>query len=216
MPRFIDLTGQQIKYLTVLNKAGHKGKFILWELTCVCKKQVFLTGDCIAKIKKNDDRSGSCGCIKTEKSKNAPLKRITHGKTGTKIYRIWFDMKRRCSDVSRDDYPRYGGKGISVSKEWMKFQNFYNDMGDPPHGMSIDRIDSKGNYCKENCRWATIIQQNNNRSNNRFEVVFGEKITMSNACRKYKVSYDNVLSHIHVRKMSLEGAIIREQLKCKK
>lgn len=77
-------------------------------------------------------------------------------------------MKQRCLDPKAISYPRYGGLGIKFCDEWRSFANFLADMGERPQGKSLDRIDPKGDYCKENCRWADIKQQANNRTNNRY------------------------------------------------
>jgi hypothetical protein len=94
---------------------------------------------------------------------------ITHGQShktpttgGTRTYVTWVQMRQRCRDKSN---PVYGGKGIQVCKRWESFENFLEDMGDRPDGMSIDRIDSDGNYEKSNCKWSSDLEQNRNKSN---------------------------------------------------
>ena len=90
-----------------------------------------------------------------------------HGLRYTSEYSAWGMMKQRCHNPSHKQYSDYGGRGIFVCDEWREnFINFYNDMGDKPHGTSLDRIDNNKGYYKENCRWATNdIQHRNQRTN---------------------------------------------------
>lgn len=107
----------------------------------------------------NWGRTISCGCVKAGTGNG----RYSHGKSRTKIYRIWADMVGRCSRPTHMRYADYGGRGISVCERWMSFPNFYSDMGDRPENLSLDRVNNDGNYEPSNCRWATAIEQRNNR-----------------------------------------------------
>jgi len=112
----------------------------------------------------------------------------THGMDGTSIYKTWIGLKARCYNKNDKDYKNYGGRGIKVCKRWKNsFENFYNDMGDKPKGMSIDRIDNNGNYEPSNCRWATIEQQNNNKRNNHLLTYNGKTQTITQWSREIKV-----------------------------
>jgi hypothetical protein len=79
-------------------------------------------------------------------------------------YKVWAAMIQRCSNPNNADYPDYGGRGIRVCDRWLKFANFYADMGPRPSPQhSIDRIDNDGNYALGNCRWATAADQRANQ-----------------------------------------------------
>lgn len=86
----------------------------------------------------------------------------------SKIYNIWIGMRSRCNSNKNVEYKNYGGRGIRISDEWNSFEQFYLDMGDVPQGMTLDRIDNNLGYSKENCRWATSLEQSRNMRTNRF------------------------------------------------
>lgn len=88
-------------------------------------------------------------------------------------------MVMRCHNVAHVGYDRYGGRGIKVCERWRKFANFYADMGDPPEGKTLDRIDNNGDYTPENTRWADSKMQNRNRSSNSLHTVNGVTKTIA-------------------------------------
>jgi hypothetical protein len=83
--------------------------------------------------------------------------------TRTSAYERWKAMLQRCSNPQHKDYRHYGGRGIGVHPDWLSFENFYADMGDPPPGLSLDRADNDGDYTPSNCGWANKSTQLANR-----------------------------------------------------
>ena len=115
------------------------------------------------------------------------MKLYRHGDPNWKIQKIgrtptsitWTSMKQRCNNPKDPSYPWYGGRGITYDKKWETLSGFIEDMGERPEGHTLDRIDNNGNYCKNNCRWATIKQQANNTSTNRILEYGGLRMNVS-------------------------------------
>lgn len=102
-----------------------------------------------------------------------------HGKRRDRVYGIWTHVISRCRNPNDDAWPQYGGRGIQVAERWLRFENFYEDMGDPEPGQSIERIDNEAGYCKENCKWASRTEQNRNRRSCRFIEINGKRATVA-------------------------------------
>lgn len=179
-----DLLGQKFNWLTVIDWVinGTRGK---WLCKCDCGNERF--------AKSNELTTGhitSCGCQKSDSiSKSTTKHKTIHGKSRSKINTTWKHIKSRCLNKNSKDYKNYGGRGIKICDKWLTFEGFYEDMGDIPKNMSIDRIDNNGNYCKENCKWSTKKEQNNNRRNTTFLECFGQKKTMKEWCEIKELSY---------------------------
>jgi hypothetical protein len=208
MGAFVDLTGRVFGRLTVVSRApniqGKKRKKTAWNCLCECGSVCVVDSGSLSKR----EGTKSCGCIRRERIRNTLIKRnTTHGLSRSKIYRTWWDMNRRCCDQRVNSFKRYGAKGVAVSDPWRKFENFFADMGHPPKGCTLDRIDYKKGYSKENCRWADSITQANNKSSNHFIDVNGELLTLANAARKFNVKYSVLKYKINKLKMDPIDAI---------
>ena len=165
MPPFKDISGQRFGYLTAIRRNGTQNGHVTWECTCDCGNTTVVPG-----IALTSGSIKSCGCMTGKLIAEA---KKTHGMSYHRLYGIWSDMKRRCNNPAREKYDRYGGRGIRVCEEWdtnfsafanWAYTNGYQDT------LSIDRIDNDGDYCPENCRWATMDIQSNNKSvNHRLE-----------------------------------------------
>lgn len=86
-----------------------------------------------------------------------------HGMRYSHEYSCWTNMKTRCNNPNGTDYKHYGGRGITYDPAWEDFRQFFADMGYCPAGLSLERIDNEGSYCKNNCRWASWTEQAGNR-----------------------------------------------------
>lgn len=93
-------------------------------------------------------------------------------------YNSWATMRQRCTNPNHPKYALYGGRGITVTDEWASFDRFLKDMGQRPKGMTLDRIDNDGPYSPENCRWATVRQQQNNQARTTMVQYGGEQLPL--------------------------------------
>ena len=197
-----DLTGKKFGKLTVIGRDGsYKSGNVRWLCKCDCGGYTHTLG-CYLK-------SGTvkgCSCVSSERMKRISTK---HGGFGTRLYEIWRQMHRRCYGKYTKAYPHYGGRGIAVCDEWREFEPF-RDWG-LSHGYSddltIDRIDVNGNYCPENCRWATDKEQANNKRNNHFLKFNGEKHTVSEWADRYGVEQRKLFARLQYREWDLKAAL---------
>lgn len=101
-----------------------------------------------------------------------------HGMYGTPTYRTWQSMKARCLNPKSDNFKWYGGRGISICQRWMSFSNFFDDMSIRPNGCTLDRIKNDGNYSPDNCKWSTVTEQRNNKSDSILITLDGKSMSI--------------------------------------
>lgn len=185
MSKFINLTNQQFGKLIVIRRGKNSSSGqTRWICKCECGNTTTVFGSNL-KAK----RTKSCGCL----SKQIATK---HGYCGTSIYTIWQNMMKRCHTPTYRDYKYYGGRGIKVCDRWHVFEFFLEDMGERPKGLTIDRINNDGNYCKENCRWSTWRQQTRNNSRNVLITFNNQTMCLKDWCDFMGLKYSTVKERI--------------------
>lgn len=131
----------------------------------------------------------------------------THHMSRTRIYKVWASMKQRCDNKKSLDYKFYGGRGISYIKRWSDFNKFLKDMGDPPHGLVLDRINNNKNYSKSNCRWVSHKKNCNNRRTSRKILYNGITYSAKELCSKHNVSYSMFMGRLRRDNLSIEKCL---------
>lgn len=154
-PRLIDLEGQRFGEWSVLHKAGNSPRgAALWLCVCSCGNRGTVSGTDLRQGKST--RCASCRGVASA---------TTHGGSGTRLHRIWKNMRTRCCNPASPNYEQYGARGISVCPEWGEFEVFrawalengYRD------GLSIERKNNNDGYEPDNCTWADSTTQSVNR-----------------------------------------------------
>lgn len=154
------LVGQRFGRLVVAGHAGTvtspKGKRCsLWICVCDCGSPATVT-----RQRLRDGLTKSCGCLRSEL---VAAKNKTHGMSDSRAYNVWRGMMNRCDNKASDAYKNYGDRGITVCDQWKTFEGFYKDMGNPPPGLTIERVNNDLGYSKSNCKWGTRTEQSRNR-----------------------------------------------------
>lgn len=127
--------------------------------------------------------------------------------TASGVYRSWTKLRDRCLNPTSSAYPNYGGRGIKIDPRWGKFENFLADMGERPDGMTLERIDTNGDYTKANCRWASRAEQMRNTRRTRFLFLNGEMLCASDAAIKLGIDRNRIWEKARKKKIPLQDAL---------
>ena len=175
-----DLAGRSFGRLTCIAQTGSsKQGNATWLCRCQCgKESTVLAGNLLSGHTK------SCGCLQRERATQAHSTHALYfdenGKRN-KLNRVFATMRQRCKNPNAKCYKDYGGRGITVCKEWDDYKSFYEwaHSNGYREGLSIDRINNDGNYEPENCRWVPMEVQGNNKRNNLMITLNGETKTVT-------------------------------------
>lgn len=195
MKTIIDITGNKYGRLTAIKESYKTKSDTYWLCKCDCGNYKN-----VRKCNLTGNVTFSCGCLQKE-AVSKVLK--THGKSKTKIYKVWASMNQRCTNESYSEYKCYGGKGISVCNDWKKFENFYKwaiengyKESCEKYSISIDRINTNENYCPENCRFVNYKIQGRNKTNNHLININGNIKPLSEWCEIYNINSSTVRNRI--------------------
>lgn len=205
-----DLTGKTIDTWEVLYRAPSRNRKTIWHCKCTeCGKERDVFADSLL-----GGRTKGCTCHRATLLKKVAT---THGMSKTRFYRIWYKTRRKCLDPKDSCYYKYGGRGITICDRWKdSFENFRDDMYESylkhveefgEKETSINRIDNDGNYCPENCEWATNKEQANNKRSSHFIIIGEERHTLSEWCEILNVSKTTVYYRINNLGMSAVEAL---------
>lgn len=199
----LNITGKRFGKLVAIKTIGkNKNGGYLWQCKCDCGNEIIAN---VGNLKNGHTKS--CGCLRGDRCK---MNFTKHGLEHTRLYGIWYDMRLRCYDERNISYNRYGGRGITICDEWKEdvkafydwaMANGYND------SLTIERIDNDGNYCKDNCRWATVKEQANNRRNNILVTHNGKTQTMKEWAHEVGIPYKVVWARMRKLGWSAERAL---------
>jgi len=186
-----DLIDKKFNKLTVIKLIG-TNKYGCTEWLCLCE----CGNSCVANTSHlRGGNKKSCGCL-------------NHGWSNSSTYGVWEAMKERCNNPKNKAYSNYGGRGIKYDPKWEVFVNFLRDIGEIPKGLTLDRINNNGNYCKNNCKLSTRKEQNRNHRRN-INISYNNKkgfLCLLDYCKVKNLPYETIKNRIW-RGWTIEDAI---------
>lgn len=202
--KFQDLTGQKFNKLTVIALDNSKTKRPYWVCRCDCGNEISVRADLL-----KSGNTKACGCLYR---KHGQALQGNH----SRLYSIFNDMKKRCYNKNSKSYKFYGAKGITVCQEWMSKDGFlhfieWSRANGYRDDLTIDRVNPKGQYSPQNCRWVPWSVQANNKSNTIAILYNGKTQSLAAWCRELNLNYSKVRQRIYHGK-SFELAIIGAEL----
>ena len=184
----------------VIKRAGtNKHRNATWLCECSCENH---TRKVIAGGSLLSGSSMSCGCLKEEAH-------YKHGLSGTRLYWIWYGMKDRVVNENNNAYNYYGGRGIKLCEQWFDYINFYNWAINNGYqeNLTIERKDTNGDYCPENCKWSTMKEQSLNKRNTHLLEFNGKIQSVKEWSEELNIPYDVLISRINKHGWSTEKAL---------
>lgn len=198
--KFINLEGKKFGKLTVGKSIGNEGGYRVWNCICSCgKSKDVQSRSLVSGIVK------SCGC----------LFRTVNGLSNTGAYKTWLQIRNKCINKDHVMYKNYGAKGIILCKSWHDFLNFYNDMGDRPKGLVLDRENPKKGFNKSNCNWVNPKDQHI-EGRTRLITFNGKTKTLSGWATKLGIGKATLQYRLDYAKMSLHRALTAKTYKQRK
>lgn len=201
----VDLTGQKFGRLVVLERVENdKRGNSRWLCKCKCKNEIIVSG-----YNLKSGHTKSCGCLRKELTTQRFTK---HGhaknREETEIYSSWAQIIQRCINTNNSAYKHYGGRGITVCDQWLKFENFLEDMlKDWKPGLTIERKNNNRGYSPDNCYWATRREQQRNTRRNRFIACFGKTQCIAAWAEETGIHYQTLYTRIYVLDWTPEKAL---------
>lgn len=207
MSKIINLAGLKFGRLTVIKKVKNNKKGnSQWLCRCDCGNEIIVFSNNLCR-----GNTKSCGCLRKD---NAKILFTKHNNCNSRLYVVWRDMKRRCTNPHAKDFINYGANGIKVCKDWNSFQNFYKwamengyDENAKKGKCTLDRINNNGNYEPNNCRWVTVKEQANNRKTNHFITINNETHTIAEWAEIYNIKSYIISNRIRRNWNEIEAVI---------